>query len=113
MVGRGISPTAHVACYLASGAVPHLPPSLRAGLVYNVQEACCLRCCSRHVCVTNTVDCTCPLFVNDNCLHSCPITGVVVREVLHSTNKYLDHVQQVVLLSHQWCCEQAVELNLD
>ena len=44
--------------------------------VYYVQEACCLRCCARHVCATNVVDLTCPLFVNYDGSRSCPITGV-------------------------------------
>jgi len=81
--------------------------------VYDVQEAGCLRCGARHVCATNAVDCTCPLFVNDDGSRSCPITGVVVREVLHSTNEYLDHVQQVAPTSHQRCCPQAVERDSD
>ena len=79
--------------------------------VYNVQEACCLRCSTRHVCATNAVDCTCPLFVNNNGSCSCPITGVLLREVLHSTDEYLDHVQKVV--PSQQCCQLTFARDLD
>lgn len=62
--------------------------------VYDSNAAGCLKCGAQHVCLTNAVDNKCPLAVCDDLSRVCTITGVVLPEVRHGPNEYMDTAVQ-------------------
>ena len=55
-------------------------------------QAGCLRCGAHHVCASNAVESTCPLVLCDDGSRVCSLTGLILSEVLHSENEFLDTV---------------------
>jgi hypothetical protein len=64
--------------------------------VYDCNAAGCLKCGAAHFCHANAVDNRCPLVVCDDHSRVCTITGMVLSEVRHGPNEYLDTAVQPV-----------------
>lgn len=67
--------------------------------VYDINQAGCLKCGTHHLCKGNSVDNVCPLIQCDDRSRVCTITGLVLPEVRHAVDEYMDttnHVERVV-----------------
>jgi hypothetical protein len=73
---------------------PFRYPSCRACVweVYDANQAGCLKCGKMHRCDTNAVDNRCPLVTCDDLSRVCEITGMVLPEVRHARDEFMDHV---------------------
>ena len=60
--------------------------------IYDVNQAGCLKCGAHHMCLSNSVDNKCPLFLCDNLSRVCTITGFVLPEVRHSRDEFMDNI---------------------
>jgi hypothetical protein len=63
--------------------------------VWECFDAChagCLRCGAHHFCASNAVDNKCPLVLCDDKSRVCSLTGLVLQEVRHGDDEYLDTV---------------------
>lgn len=70
---------------------PFRYPSCRTCVweVYDVNQAGCLKCGAHHFCQSNSVDNSCPLIECDDRTRVCQITGVILPEVRHAKEEYI------------------------